>query len=178
MKLSRKRLKEIHGRKTTLLSSGRDPKPTMYTKKKVERKTKLPPAWCSQICTHAMNDVCVEVCVPRRDTCWFELKRDYTLEELPPFSFETWQNDLTARERQTYIGLYMAKVVDRLQGREKNVWTRFDRAAVDRQRDGRTAQAIQIESLRDGQEKGNSAHPAGEKHTLPSNGSEPMAEGK
>jgi hypothetical protein len=148
----------------------------MYTKKKVERKIHIPPGWCSQICAQSMNEVCVEICAPRRDACWFEPKKDYTLNELPPFSFETWQNDMTAKERQTYIGLYMAKVVDRLQGREKNVWTRSDRAAVDRRRDGRTAQTIKVENLRDGQEKGNPTFSAGEKHTISGNGSDQVAE--
>ncbi len=80
-----------------------------------------------------MNEACVTKCAPQRNTSWFELKAQMELQEMPPFPLTEWQNCMTPKERQTCAGVYLAKIVDRLQGREQRsdqdmpVWTRSTR---------------------------------------------------
>jgi hypothetical protein len=106
----------------------------MYHKNKVERKIgyRLPPAWCSQICENAMNELCIEKCAPNRSTTQFILKKDVNLSALPPFPFREWQEEMNPAERKTAAGLYLLKIVDYLQGRENDVWTRSTRPNPDR----------------------------------------------
>lgn len=104
----------------------------------MERKfSHLPPAWCQPICENAMNQDCVECCAPKRNTSAFVLKKDITLSDLPPFPQGAWQNDMTGAERQAVAGVYLAKITERLQGREKTVWSRSTRPDTVGLRNGR-----------------------------------------
>ncbi len=90
---------------------------TVYQNKNTKRKfSRLPADWCSQVCTNSMNEVCVTVCAPNRDTSWFELNIRINLEDLPPFPHRSWQEEMTSHERQAVAGLYLAKVVDHIKG--------------------------------------------------------------
>lgn len=110
----------------------------MYNKKKVERKfTHMPQPWCIDICCNAMNEDCIEKCAPKRDTSAFVLKKDITLQDLPPFPQSAWQNDMTGAERKAVAGVYLAKITERLQGREQTVWSRSTRPDTVGIRNGR-----------------------------------------
>ena len=73
----------------------------------------LPPVWCSSICRNAMNDVCIEHCAIERDCSKFEEKPNLELEDMPRFP-ET--AGMTKEEKFTSVTIYLAKVVDNLQG--------------------------------------------------------------
>ncbi|MCP4425764.1 MAG: hypothetical protein GY803_14815 [Chloroflexi bacterium] len=137
---------------------------TMYQKNKVEKKVGyyLPPNWCSQICRNSMNEVCIEGCAPNRKTTQFELKKDVNLSMLPPFPFREWQEDMNPAERKTVAGLYLSKIVDRLQGRENNVWTRSTRPDPDRYRNDRVSKAVKVESVSRIVKEGDTLHSNGQ----------------
>ena len=64
-----------------------------------------------------MNDVCVENCAVKRNASYFELKKGISLEDLPRYPLEDFTNgEMTPIERQVCAGVYLAKVVDHLQG--------------------------------------------------------------
>lgn len=74
-----------------------------------------------------MNEPCIKKCAPKRDTSEFLLKKDVTLDDLPPFSHQDWQRTMNYHEKLTITGVYLEKIVDRLQGREQTVWSRSTR---------------------------------------------------
>ena len=76
----------------------------------------LPPAWCSGICRNAMNQICVEHCAIQRDCSAFEPKPNLKLTDMPRFP-ET--SGMTKEEKFTSVTIYLAKVVDHLQGVEE-----------------------------------------------------------
>ncbi len=138
----------------------------MYRKNKVERKIgyRLPPTWCSLICENAMNELCIEKCAPNRSTTQFVLKKDVYLSTLPPFPFRAWQEEMNPAERKTVAGLYLAKIVDHLQGRENDVWTRSTRPDPDRgRRNSRVPKTIAIQDVLDNTAEGDSAYSNGNK---------------
>ena len=73
----------------------------------------LPPIWCSTICSNSMSDVCVEHCALKRDTSGFQVKPDLKLEDMPRFP---QTEGMTREEKFTSVSIYLAKVVDCLQG--------------------------------------------------------------
>jgi len=77
----------------------------------------LPPAWCGSICRNAMNELCVEDCAIKRDCSAFEPKPDLNLSNMPPYPLRE-SASMTKEERFTSVTVYLAKVVDHLQGRE------------------------------------------------------------
>jgi len=77
---------------------------------------RLPPAWCSGICRHAMNEICVEDCAIKRDCSAFELKPNIKLEDMPRFPLKESAN-MTKEEKFTSVTVYLAKVIDHLQGK-------------------------------------------------------------
>ena len=77
----------------------------------------LPPAWCGSICRNAMNEICVEDCAIKRDCSAFEPKPDLNLSNMPPFPLKA-SATMTKEERFTSVTVYLAKIVDHLQGRE------------------------------------------------------------
>ena len=77
----------------------------------------LPPAWCSRICRNAMNEVCVEHCAIKRDCSFFEEKQNLKLSDMPRFPIQESAN-MTKEEKFTSVTIYLAKVVDHLQGND------------------------------------------------------------
>src|SRR5687767_10256326 len=75
----------------------------------------MPPAWCSGICRNAMNEVCVEHCAVKRDCSAFEPKPSLTLSDMPRFPKT---ERMTKEEKFTSVTVYLAKIVDHLQGIE------------------------------------------------------------
>ncbi|MEM7335552.1 MAG: hypothetical protein AAF490_25975 [Chloroflexota bacterium] len=84
--------------------------------KQANNRIYLPPSWCSQICTNAMNEACIQVCSSNRDTSYFELKDALNLEDVPPFPQKAWQSELSNLERKAIAGVYLKLVVDQLKG--------------------------------------------------------------
>jgi len=62
-----------------------------------------------------MNEVCIERCALRRDCSTFEPKENLKLIDMPKFP-ET--SGMSREERFTSVSIYLAKVVDHLQGVE------------------------------------------------------------
>jgi hypothetical protein len=81
----------------------------------------LPPVWCSSICRNAMNEICVEQCAIKRDCSGFEPKPDLRLSDMPHFPL-TESANMTKEERFTSVTVYLAKVVDHLQGRDAELY--------------------------------------------------------
>ncbi len=80
-----------------------------------EKVVHMPPVWCSSLCRNAMNEVCVEHCSIRRDCSAFEPKPNLKLSDMPRFPKT---EHMTKEEKFTSVTIYLAKVVDRLQGIE------------------------------------------------------------
>ena len=78
----------------------------------------LPPTWCSGICRNAMNEICVEDCAVKRDCSAFELKPKLKLEDMPRFPLKE-SGSMTKEEKFTSVTVYLAKVIDHLQGNEE-----------------------------------------------------------
>jgi hypothetical protein len=77
----------------------------------------LPPAWCGAICRNAMNEICIERCATKRDCSAFELQPNLNLSDMPRFPLNGSAN-MTKEEKFTSVTVYLAKVVDHLQGNE------------------------------------------------------------
>ncbi len=77
------------------------------------KELQLPPNWCSQICRNAMNEACVENCAIKRDCFQFMTKRDLKLIDMPRFPDTA---GMTKEEKFTSVSVYLAKVIDHLQG--------------------------------------------------------------
>jgi hypothetical protein len=75
----------------------------------------MPPTWCSGICRNAMNEICIEDCAIKRDCSAFEPKPNLKLADMPSFPKT---NGMTREEKFTSVTIYLAKVVDHLQGKE------------------------------------------------------------
>lgn len=92
----------------------------MYHRIKGERDNKntihFPPAWCAKVCENASNQACVEICAPRHDSSWFSSKKEISLLSMTRFPLREWMEVMTKEERATSIVIYLAKVVDILQG--------------------------------------------------------------
>lgn len=85
-----------------------------------EKTFGLPPSWCSSLCRNAMNEICVENCAIKRDCSAFELKPNLDLSDMPRFPLEA-SAKMTKEEKFTSVTIYLAKVVDHLQGNESGV---------------------------------------------------------
>ena len=62
-----------------------------------------------------MNEVCLESCAIKRDCSEFQVKKDLRLEDMPRFPDAA---GMTKEEKFTSVTIYLAKVVDHLQGVE------------------------------------------------------------
>ena len=94
-------------------------KPFQFKKIKEEEIVHhMPPAWCGSICRNAMNEVCVEHCAIERDCSGFEPKPNLNLGDMPRFPLRQSAN-MTKEERFTAVTIYLAKIVDHLQGNEE-----------------------------------------------------------
>ena len=78
---------------------------------------RLPPAWCGAICRNSMNDVCVEGCAINRDCSAFDPKPGLKLQNMPQFPLHETAN-MTREERFASVTIYLAKIVDHLNGTE------------------------------------------------------------
>jgi hypothetical protein len=78
----------------------------------------LPPAWCGAICRNAMNEICIEHCAVERDCSAFEPKPNLKLADMPRFPLKE-SADMTKEEKFTSVTVYLAKVIDHLQGTEE-----------------------------------------------------------
>ncbi len=78
---------------------------------------RLPPIWCSSLCRNAMNERCIEECAIKRDCSAFEPKPNLKLADMPRFPLEESAN-MTKEEKFTSVTVFLAKVVDHLQGVE------------------------------------------------------------
>lgn len=99
-----------------------------------------------------MNEQCIERCAPKRDASEFQVKDGIGLADLPRFPLRQWQQEMISGERQVIAGVYLAKVVDQLQGRQEDVWTRSARPDPDRYRGRRVHETFQAEGLSHGSE--------------------------
>jgi hypothetical protein len=77
----------------------------------------LPPTWCSSLCRNAMNEICIEDCALKRDCSAFEPKPNLKLTGMPRFPLEESAN-MTKEEKFISVTIYLAKVIDHLQGNE------------------------------------------------------------
>lgn len=75
----------------------------------------LPSPWCGAICKNSMSEICIENCAIKRDCSSFNLKRTMDLATMPKFPNTA---TLTREERFTVVTVYLAKVIDHLQGVE------------------------------------------------------------
>lgn len=73
----------------------------------------LPPAWCSGICRNAMSEICMEHCAIKRDTSAFEPRPNLQLSDMPRFPKT---EGMTKEEKFTSVTVYLAAVVDEIQG--------------------------------------------------------------
>ena len=64
-----------------------------------------------------MNEICIEHCATERDCSAFEPKPNLKLSDMPHFPLTDTAN-MTKEERFTSVTVYLAKVVDLLQGKE------------------------------------------------------------
>ena len=78
----------------------------------------MPPTWCSGICRNAMNEICIEDCAIKRDCSAFEPKPNLNLSDMPRFPLNE-SVSMTKEEKFTSVTIYLAKVVDHLQGIEE-----------------------------------------------------------
>ncbi len=78
---------------------------------------RLPPTWCSALCKNAMNEICVENCAIKRDCSAFDPKPSLKLIDMPRFPLEE-SGSMTKEEKFTVVTVYLAKMIDHLQGRE------------------------------------------------------------
>jgi hypothetical protein len=131
----------------------------MYQKSKPKIKSfAAPPNWCWPICKKAFHDACVEGCAITKDCSQFEPNEVFELIDLPSFPLKEWQHEMTSKERQAAAGVYIAKIVDCLQGRQPDVWNHRTRPYTNRPRNSRISEAIQEQSIQPGAKEPDSSH--------------------
>ena len=118
----------------------------------------LPPPWCSSICRNSMNEVCIEQCAINHDCSGFEPKKDLKLEDMPRFPLKE-SAAMTKEERFTAVTIYLAKVVDHLQGveDEHTIDPSFRRQNLHGAGSRRLSEDIQVKDLLSGIQKANSS---------------------
>ena len=67
-----------------------------------------------------MNEICIEHCAAKRDCSAFEPKPNLKLTDMPRFPLNESAN-MTKEEKFTSVTVYLATVVDHLQGNEEPV---------------------------------------------------------
>lgn len=107
-----------------------------------------------------MVDVCVEECAPEGDYCHFELKEGVNLSDMPRFPTEEFLNQMPPKVRQVVVAVYLAKMVDHLQGVED-----YERPAVYRPR--RRQVSSQSQAAADPEKEKPSPSPNGAKGSKP-----------
>lgn len=75
-----------------------------------------------------MNEICIEHCAVKRDCSAFEPKPNLKLSDMPRFHLND-SAEMTKEEKFTSVTVYLAKVVDHLQGNEDEAPVIFPRAS-------------------------------------------------
>jgi hypothetical protein len=78
----------------------------------------MPPFITCRLCRNRLTDVCLEACARARDYRAFELKKGVTLLTMPRFPLKEFTEEMHPRARQVIVAIYLAKIVDFLQGIE------------------------------------------------------------
>lgn len=73
----------------------------------------LPPPWCGAICRNAMGEKCLTECAIKRDCSSFQVKQGLKLADMTHMPDSS---KLTREEKFTVVYVYLAKIVDNLQG--------------------------------------------------------------
>jgi hypothetical protein len=119
----------------------------------------LPPAWCGSICRNAMNEACVEHCAIKRDCSAFEPKKDLKLIDMPRFPNT---EKMTKEEKFASVTIYLAKVVDHLQGeKDEPSYPALRRPNHDNSAGSGLPANLEIQDLLSGVQEKNSPHPLG-----------------
>jgi hypothetical protein len=130
----------------------------MKENEKNQESISLPPPWCGAICRNAMNEVCIEHCAIKRDCSFFEAKPNLKLIDMPRFP-DT--RGMTKEEKFTSVTIYLAKVVDHLQGAEDEY--PYRRPNIHDPRGSLLPQNVQIKDLLPHKEEEVPSHPDTEK---------------
>lgn len=112
-----------------------------------------------------MNEVCIERCALRRDCSTFEPKENLKLIDMPKFP-ET--SDMSREERFTSVTIYLAKVVDHLQGveDERNTFV-IRRPYPDSSRGSTIPENVQVKDILSGITQENPSLEVGEERENP-----------
>ena len=133
-------------------------KPFQFRKFKKEPEVVhyVPPAWCGAICRNAMSEMCCEHCAIKRDTSYFEPKSDLNLSNMPRFPKT---EGMTKEERFTSVTVYLAKVVDHLQGND-NEYTLpvIPRSNLNRSTSSTISAIVQVKDLLPNLQEANTSH--------------------
>jgi len=133
---------------------------TCIMKQRMKEFQVLPPIWCSQICRNAMNEACLEGCAVKRDCSEFQVRKDLKLEDMPRFPNTA---SMTKEERFTSVTVYLAKIVDHLQGVPDEYLYPIARPHSHRAAGGRVSPVVQIQDLLPDLTQAISSSEAGEK---------------
>jgi hypothetical protein len=111
----------------------------------------------------------VEDCASEGDYRWFELKKGVNFNDMPAFPLDDFIREVPSRVRGIVAAVYLAKIVDVLQGRVEYDLPKFPIA--NHKTGSRVFDALKVASLLDDPAKGDPAHtPIGEAGSDSSNG--------
>jgi hypothetical protein len=68
-----------------------------------------------RVCRFYLSDYC-EPCLMENNQTRFEMRRDLTLDDMPPFPTVAFNDGMPVRMRQAVVGAYIEKIMERLQG--------------------------------------------------------------
>lgn len=77
----------------------------------------MPPKWCSEICTNALTDICIEKCSIKRDTSGLRLKPGLTIADMPKMPDV---KNLNRDERFMVVVIYLEKITEQMQTIPRN----------------------------------------------------------
>jgi hypothetical protein len=146
---------------------------TCIMKQRMKEFQVLPPIWCSRICRNAMNEACLERCAIKRDCSEFQVRKDLKLEDMPRFP-ET--AGMTKEERFTSVTVYLAKIVDHLQGVPNEYLYPIPRSHPYRTAGSPVPAVVQVQDLLPDLAQAVSSSTAGEERESSGVGSAKMAE--
>jgi hypothetical protein len=73
-----------------------------------------------------MTDICIGACAPAGDYRHFDIKSGMNLSDMPRFPTEEFVNQMPPKVKTLVAGIYLAKVVDHLQGVELSAAPRLN----------------------------------------------------
>lgn len=80
----------------------------------MEYEINLSPHLACKLCRNNLSDVC-GTCLQDSQFPWFEARRNLTLDDLPRFPLQDFNNGMPVKMRQIVIGIYMDIIVRTLQ---------------------------------------------------------------